>query len=474
MQKFRNPFAVNEKKEMIFIKTGDIKNKEKYKNCYCPECGEKLIPRMGEKNKWHFSHFSNKQCNGNFETSLHLYAKELIKKNNKILLPSITVGEYLSFNKMDSSFTQDMHKWENENQERVSYNIFIDKNIYSYKWIENEKRIDDFIPDCIVEIGGKKLAVEIYVTHEVDKEKEEKVKKSKIDMIEICLDDIKEEMQEEGFDLNQYILYNATRWWINKTKVESEEKKLYHLIYNTKKYILNEKFTEKDLYEQGIIRERKKEYEEELRILHERQKGEKRKYAIEHKDEYKKTKIKKFLSVIEEYSQKYKDNNVTVYNLPVRGEYVFNCSREIWQKAIYDMFILNREGKNIQLAKIVSWVEKYSGLKYYKEFDYSKDEIWDSKYDAIKNYMIELEKYKIIDPLQYYITKYGENRILNGSINSANLKIRQEYRGDLVCKNCGEIFDNSDTINRFYLTNFELDKECFQRMINNYKIRHFF
>lgn len=138
------------------------------------------------------------------------------------------------------------------------------------------------------------------------------------------------------------------------------------------------------------------------------------------------------------------------------------------------MFILNREGKNIQLAKIVSWVEKYSGLKYYKEFDYSKDEIWDSKYDAIKNYMIELKKYKIIDPLQYYITKYGENRILNGSINRANLKIRQEYRGDLVCKNCGEIFDNSDTINRFYLTNFELDKECFRKMINNYKIRQNF
>lgn len=49
MQKFRNPFAVNEKKEIIYIKTGDIKNKEKYKNCYCLECGEKLIPRMGEK-----------------------------------------------------------------------------------------------------------------------------------------------------------------------------------------------------------------------------------------------------------------------------------------------------------------------------------------------------------------------------------------------------------------------------------------
>ena len=89
MKKFKNPFAINESKEIIYIKTGDINNKEKYKNCYCPECGEKLIPKMGEKNKWHFSHLSNKQCNGNFETSLHLYAKELIKKNNKILLPDL-------------------------------------------------------------------------------------------------------------------------------------------------------------------------------------------------------------------------------------------------------------------------------------------------------------------------------------------------------------------------------------------------
>lgn len=80
MQKFKNPFGINENKEIIYIKTGDLKNKDIYKNCYCPECGEKLISKMGEKNKWHFAHLNNKECNGNFETSLHLYAKELIKK----------------------------------------------------------------------------------------------------------------------------------------------------------------------------------------------------------------------------------------------------------------------------------------------------------------------------------------------------------------------------------------------------------
>lgn len=474
MQKFKNPFAINENKEIIYIKNGDVQNKDKYKNCYCPECGEKLIPRMGEKNKWHFSHSSNKQCNGNFETSLHLYAKELIKRNNKILLPYLLLGKYLEFNNMNQSFIQDMHKWENENQERITDQIFIKENIYSYKWIENEVKIGEFIPDCIVEIGHKNLAIEIYVTHAVNKEKEKKVKKSKIDMIEIDLSYIAEDMQEKEFDLDGYILFDAVRWWIYKTKVESEEEKLYQKIYNTKHYILSEKYTKKELFKKRILENRKRESEEKEKIIRERQKEEKRKYAIEHKEEYRKNKINKFLNAIRNYSNRNTYNILHVCNIPVRGEYAFDSPRDVWEKAIYDTFILNREGKNIQLAKIVSWVEKYSGLKYFKEFDYSKDEIWNSKYDAVRNYLVELEKLKIIDTLDYNITKFGEIRVINSNKNSANLKIAKEYKGISVCKNCGEIFSNEDTINKFYLTNFELDRDCFQKMINNYRIRQIF
>lgn len=112
--------------------------------------------------------------------------------------------------------------------------------------------------------------------------------------------------------------------------------------------------------------------------------------------------------------------------------------------------------------------------KYFKEFDYSKNEIWASKYDAVRNYLIELEKLKIIDSLNYNITKFGEIKVVNSNKNNANFKIVKEYKCALVCKNCGEIFGNGDTINRFYLINFELDKDCFQKMINNYKIRQSF
>lgn len=461
MQFFKNPFAVNENNEMVYIKEDDRDNKELYRNCYCPKCREKLIPRMGEKNRWHFAHKSNKQCDGNFESSLHLYAKELIKKNTTILLPRVSISEYISYNKMDEEFLKDLNKWGKYNEEWIPSLTFLEENKYHYKWIDNEVRIDDFFPDCVVEVGGKKLAVEIFVTHEVDFDKEKKVRESQIDMIEICLDEIKEDMQEKDFDLDNYILFDSPRRWIYKTRVESEEKKLYNLIYNTKEYIPNEKYTKKELYENGLIRQRKREFEERKRELEEQQKEKKREYAEKHQEMYRKIKNQKLLKVMDSYSKKYRNDSISVYNIPVKGEYVFDCPRETWQKAIFRMFILNREGKTIQLAKIISWVEKYSGLKYFKEFDYSKDEVWDSKYDAVKNYLLELKKSGAVYPFSDDISQWSEIRVRNGTVEYLNAIIKKNFKSVLVCNECGEVFDDNDMVNCCYLTNFGMDRECF-------------
>lgn len=75
-----------------------------------------MNPKMGEKNAWHFSHANNKNCDANFETSLHLYAKKIIKDNNKISLPELRIFEYVEFYKMDNNFMTDLHKWKNINQ----------------------------------------------------------------------------------------------------------------------------------------------------------------------------------------------------------------------------------------------------------------------------------------------------------------------------------------------------------------------
>lgn len=105
-----------------------------------------------------------------------------------------------------------------------------------------------------------------------------------------------------------------------------------------------------------------------------------------------------------------------------------------------------------------------------KEFDCSKDEIWDAKYNTVRNYLVELEKLKIINPLYYSITKFVQIRVVNSDKNNENSKASKEYKVNLICKNYGEIFDARDRINKFYITNFEMDNDCFQKIINNYEI----
>lgn len=58
------------------------------------------------------------------------------------------------------------------------------------------------------------------------------------------------------------------------------------------------------------------------------------------------------------------------------------------------------------LAKIMSWVDKYSGLRVYNEFNtYKEERIWNSKYDAVKQYLLELEKLEVIKSLAYKLNK---------------------------------------------------------------------
>lgn len=121
----------------------------------------------------------------------------------------------------------------------------------------------------------KKVAIEILVTHEVDCIKNEKVYKKKTDMIEIDLGLVKYEIENNEFDLEEYILNNAMRWWIYKTKIETEEEKLYEKIYNTNEYILNNKYTRDELIKKKKIEIEKKEQEEILKIQKEKQRQDK-------------------------------------------------------------------------------------------------------------------------------------------------------------------------------------------------------
>lgn len=313
---------------------------------------------------------------------------------------------------------------------------------------------------------GKVLAIEIFVTHAVDKEKENKVRNNKINMLEIDVTDIVEQMNKENFDIKKYILFDAIRWWIYKSKLEHEEEKLYEKIYNTKNYILNEKYTDTALITQRKTQIKKKEYEEKVKRQKEKEMKSKIEYAKLHPKEYEQNKKSKIIKILQEYSLKKQNPLKYVCNIPVKGEYAFECVREVWQRKIYDTFILNRDEKIITLAKIMSWVDKYSGLRVYNEFNTYEERIWNSKYDAVKQYLLELEKLEVIKSLDYKLNKWSEIKVINSDRVKANSKIIRDEKVNLVCKVCGELYEE-DYINKFYIKNFNMDKECFEESIKN-------
>jgi hypothetical protein len=135
-------------------------------NCICIECGNILVAvnKEGNKQKPHFRHKSKLNCSGGVETAIHLLAKEIVVKNNKIALP------------------------------RNRYFIY-DKS-------ESEVALSDYTPDVIIENSknGEKWLIEIAVTHPVDETKKNKIIRDKNNCLEINLKDIDRDISREKLE----------------------------------------------------------------------------------------------------------------------------------------------------------------------------------------------------------------------------------------------------------------------------------
>ncbi len=136
--------------------------------CVCPACGEKLVAKKGLKMMHHFAHYFGRECKYGYETSLHLAAKEILSQASKMMIPAV----YVNF---DTPKEAELLSKQRE--------IYIDK-------VELEKRFGEIVPDVVVFSGGKKIFVEIYVTHKVDDIKLAKIVEADVSTIEIDLSSI--------------------------------------------------------------------------------------------------------------------------------------------------------------------------------------------------------------------------------------------------------------------------------------------
>lgn len=174
-------------------------------SCVCPSCGEQLIARKGSKRIHHFAHCSGQNCEYGYETSLHFAAKEIISRTKKFKVPDL----YLKFSSYKKNLLISAEK-----------EIKVDD-------VKLEKRYGDIVPDIVIISNGEEIFVEIFVTHSIDNNKLEKLKRAGISTIEIDLSKIDHTISTE--ELSNIILTDSS---LKQWKYSVEEQEWLERFYN--------------------------------------------------------------------------------------------------------------------------------------------------------------------------------------------------------------------------------------------------
>jgi len=181
-------------------------------NCICPSCEQRLVAKKGEFNQHHFAHHNTIECEGAVETALHIYAKNILDKHKRMVLPPV----YLN------------------NSDKL---IFPATEV-TFEKIVLEKRLNQIIPDLIVFIKGKPLLIEIAVTHFVDKFKESKIFELGYSVIEIDVKGLLNAAYDRIFEYRDFekLLIEETNFkrWVNNLKQNVISDQLKKLVTSKK------------------------------------------------------------------------------------------------------------------------------------------------------------------------------------------------------------------------------------------------
>ena len=171
--------------------------------CVCPACRSDLIAKQGKVREHHFAHAGGEECAHAVETSLHRAAKDILAKRREIVLPAVKVS-FPHAPRHDIAVAPERR--------------------YSIESVETEKKIQSIIPDVIARIVGRKLLVEVKVTHGVDSGKSRKIRDLGLSCVEIDLSNAKRGLTRE--ELGRIVVDDAEhKRWVHNLRAEKERRK---------------------------------------------------------------------------------------------------------------------------------------------------------------------------------------------------------------------------------------------------------
>lgn len=332
-----------------------------------------MVAKMGDVNAWHFAHLHDKSDNDcdvkkANESGLHKLAKQIIEEHNSISIPPFTLNG-----------TEDPNCNINDPKQVEVYEC-TRKCDFNYTKVNTEIAQNDFIPDlCLYSTKGK-LFVEIAVTHFVDEEKREKIKKSGVSTIEIDLSEFYSHPKTVN-DLEGLLLSRteSKKWIYNKKETKHRTKYFPELQARNKELEL--RFQEE--------KRRKDKEETEIRNWIEHQK--RNKEQINTKVEKAKTDPQLHTTIVnrlhndkaaeehfrdtqfyEEAKRRYK--GIPFFcNIPVFGEIAFNCDRRIWQMELFDRFFYDNSNGCFTFFDIFEYFYEDWKDKLNDDYVYKKD-----------------------------------------------------------------------------------------------------
>lgn len=167
MSNIKYKYALNSSKEIISIDevNPEIRKTNQFK---CISCGKDLSACLGSKNKHHFRHKTDVDCN--FETYLHKMGKHAFIKTYTDCLTqrkpfNITIKRKVSCSKEETCPIKPIHEGFHEGCSHYDWQTF-DLTQY-YDSISEERPIDSFVADVLLTSskGHQPILVEIKVSH---------------------------------------------------------------------------------------------------------------------------------------------------------------------------------------------------------------------------------------------------------------------------------------------------------------------
>ena len=321
-------------------------------NCICPVCGNKLIARLGKHNRWHFAH-DGPECNlaTAQQTALHMLAKEIIEENKKLLFPGIAVKR--------NTYIESINDY--RVQAKIPQTIeFRKASVVKCDSVSLEKKLSKIVPDIVVTAKGRSCLIDIAVTHFVDEEKERKIKEIGLPLFEIDLSDLYHS-EFSRKELAEAVLNDSNnRTWIFNPLYDDAEKwakdQYSEYIRSAKEEV--ERQDEKEAIRAEKRQQRREIGKKEIQDTFEPGNYQKTVASLENEEE-----AKKQLSLLH---MKVEADKLPFYlHIPISGEMVFPCDRRIWQSALFDKFVFNRnsdDGKipTVHIERVLKWIKKYN------------------------------------------------------------------------------------------------------------------